>query len=89
MLLEQKFQISDAETDAQTALVGLMPAQPELRIMSEQIASDSRERLGQTDEMIWDTLTPAQSRLLRQILFDKTQPVRSRAAKGKRSSRRG
>jgi hypothetical protein len=89
LLLEQKFQISDAETDAQTPLVGLMPAQPELRIMSEQIASDSRERLGQTDEMIWDTLTPAQSRLLRQILFDKTQPVRSPAAKGKRSSRRG
>jgi hypothetical protein len=58
-----------------------------LMIVAEQIARAADNARGGVDEEIWDTLTPAQARVLRQIMSDKTQQSTRPAAKRKKATR--
>jgi hypothetical protein len=89
LLLAQKDTISDKQSEAQEPLFALDISRPDVRIVSEEIARDARERLDQVDAIIWDTLTPAQARILSRIMGDKVQPPPRPAAKRKKSTRPG
>ncbi len=87
LLLENKQVIWDKQTEAQEPLAGLVVSRPDLMIVAEQIARAADNARGGVDEEIWDTLTPAQARVLRQIMSDKTQQSTRPAAKRKKATR--
>jgi hypothetical protein len=88
-LLENKSQVYDRQFEAQIPLIAPSFTNPEAKALSAQIAADGRDQMNQVDEIIWDTLTPTQFRVLGQIMSDKTQQAPRAASARKKTPRRG